>query len=306
MAHGGEIFPESVVIDDKNILDMEALADLAPLHNPANVLGIRACKKVMPDVPQVAVFDTAFHQTMPKRAYMYALPKRYYTDYKVRRYGFHGTSHDYVSSRFCELAGKDINDSKIIVCHIGSGASISAVKNGKSIDTTMGMTPLEGLVMGTRSGDMDPAIVEYICNKDDKTVSEVMTILNKESGVKGLSDYSNDYRDLVEASAAGNEDAKTALDVMAYRIQKYIGAYMVAMGGLDGIALTAGAGENNLEVRELIMSGLGALGIELDKEANNCRGKEVCITTKASKVPVWVILTNEELMIARETKRLVG
>ncbi|MBR1743149.1 MAG: acetate kinase, partial [Lachnospiraceae bacterium] len=249
LVHGGEKFSSSVVIPEDVINELETCNDLAPLHNPANILGVRACQKVMPSVPNVAVFDTAFHQTMPKKAYLYGLPKEYYEKYGVRRYGFHGTSHSFVSKRVAELAGLDINHSKIIVCHIGSGASISAVKDGKSIDTSMGMTPLEGLVMGTRSGDIDPAIIEFICNKENISVSEFTTILNKESGALGLSGVSNDYRDLVEAMEAGNEGAKNALEVMVYRIIKYIGAYYMALGGADVIALTAGMGENNIEVR---------------------------------------------------------
>lgn len=305
LVHGGEKFSSSVVITEEIIKEIETCNELAPLHNPANILGVRACQKVMPGVPNVAVFDTAFHQTMPKKAYYYGLPKEYYEKYGVRRYGFHGTSHSYVSKRVAELAGLDINNSRIIVCHIGSGASISAVKNGKSIDTSMGMTPLEGLVMGTRSGDIDPAIMEYICKKENISVGELTTILNKESGVLGLSGFSNDYRDLVEAMEGGNEDAKTAIEVMVYRVIKYIGAYFMALGGADVIALTAGVGENNIEVRGLIVDGLQAIGVIPDPEANKVRGVECCLTTKDSKVPVWVVLTDEELAIARETARLV-
>lgn len=305
LVHGGEKFSSSVVITEEVIKDIESCNDLAPLHNPANILGVRACQKVMPSVPNVAVFDTAFHQTMPKYAYLYGLPKEYYEKYGVRRYGFHGTSHSYVSKRVAELAGLDINHSRIIVCHIGSGASISAVKDGKSIDTSMGMTPLEGLVMGTRSGDIDPAIIEFLCNKENLSVSEITTILNKESGAIGLSKVSNDYRDLVDAMEAGNEDAKTTLEVMVYRIAKYIGAYYMALGGADVIALTAGMGENNIEVRGMLIEKLGAIGVIPDPAANTERGVECCLTTKDSKVPVWVVLTNEELAIARETARLV-
>lgn len=305
LVHGGEKFSSSVVITEDVIKEIETCNDLAPLHNPANILGVRACQKVMPGVPNVAVFDTAFHQTMPKKAYLYGLPKDYYTKYGVRRYGFHGTSHSFVSKRLSELTGIPLEHSKFIICHIGSGASISAVKDGKSIDTSMGMTPLEGLVMGTRSGDIDPAIIEYICNKENISVSEMTTVLNKESGALGLSGFSNDYRDLVEAMQSGNEDAKNALEVMVYRITKYIGAYYMALGGADAIALTAGAGENNLEVREMILKGLSAIGVVIDTDANNTRGKELMITTPDSKVPVWVVPTNEELAIARETVRLV-
>lgn len=306
VVHGGEKFAKSVLIDEDVIREIESCNDLAPLHNPANILGIRACQSVMPGVPNVAVFDTAFHQTMPAKAYLYGIPKKYYEEYGVRRYGFHGTSHGFVSGRVAELAGLDLENSRIIVCHIGSGASISAVVNGKSVDTSMGMTPLEGLVMGTRSGDLDPAIIEYICNKEGKTVGEVIQMLNKESGVLGISGVSNDYRDLVDAAQSGDQKAQNALEVMVYRVCKYVGAYYVAMGGADVIALTAGAGENNLEVREMIMNGLSALGIKLDPARNTERGKEMKISTDDSSIPVWVVPTNEELKIARETVEVLG
>ncbi len=306
VVHGGEKFAKSVLIDEDVIREIESCNDLAPLHNPANILGIRACQSVMPGVPNVAVFDTAFHQTMPAKAYLYGIPKKYYEEYGVRRYGFHGTSHGFVSKRVAELAGLDLENSRIIVCHIGSGASISAVVNGKSVDTSMGMTPLEGLVMGTRSGDLDPAIVEYICNKEGKTVGEVIQMLNKESGVLGISGVSNDYRDLVDAAQSGDQNAQNALEVMVYRVCKYVGAYYVAMGGADVIALTAGAGENNLEVREMIMNGLSALGVKLDPARNTERGKEMKISTDDSSIPVWVVPTNEELKIARETVEVLG
>lgn len=305
LVHGGEKFASSVVITEEVIQAIESCNDLAPLHNPANLLGVRACQKVMPGVPNVAVFDTAFHQTMPKKAYLYGLPKEYYEKYGVRRYGFHGTSHSFVSERLAELAGLDKEHSKMIICHIGSGASISAIKDGKSVDTSMGMTPLEGLMMGTRSGDIDPAIIEYICDKEGISVGEMTTILNKNSGALGLSGISNDYRDLVDAMEAGNEDAKNALEVMVYRVVKYIGAYYVALGGADAIALTAGAGENNLLIREMILNSLGAIGVVPEPEANTVRGKEVLLTKPESKIPVWVVPTNEELAIARETARLV-
>lgn len=305
MVHGGEKFSSSVIINEEIIKQIETCNDLAPLHNPANLLGVRACQEVMPGVPNVVVFDTAFHQTMPAKAYLYGLPKEYYEKYGVRRYGFHGTSHSFVSKRLAELAGLDYNNSKMIVCHIGSGASISAIKDGKSIDTSMGMTPLEGLVMGTRSGDIDPAIIEFICQKENISVSEMTTILNKKSGVLGLSGVSNDFRDLVDARESGNKDAANALDVLVYRIVKYIGAYYMALGGLDAIALTAGAGENNKEVREMIMEGISALGVKIDEKANQTRGEEILLSTKDSKVPVWIVPTNEELAIARETARLV-
>ena len=305
MVHGGEKFSSSVIINEEIITQIETCNDLAPLHNPANLLGVRACQEVMPGVPNVVVFDTAFHQTMPSKAYLYALPKEYYEKYGVRRYGFHGTSHSFVSKRLAELAGLDINNSRMIICHIGSGASISAIKDGKSVDTSMGMTPLEGLMMGTRSGDMDPAIIEFICQKENITVQEMTTILNKKSGALGLSGLSNDYRDLVEAAQGGNQDAINALDVMVYRVIKYIGAYYMALGGVDAIALTAGAGENNKEVREMIMEGISALGVKIDEKANQTRGEEILLSTKDSKVPVWIVPTNEELAIARETARLV-
>ncbi len=305
MVHGGEKFSSSVIINEEIIKQIETCNDLAPLHNPANLLGVRACQEVMPGVPNVVVFDTAFHQTMPSKAYLYALPKEYYEKYGVRRYGFHGTSHSFVSKRLAELAGLDINNSRMIICHIGSGASISAIKDGKSVDTSMGMTPLEGLMMGTRSGDMDPAIVEFICQKENITVQEMTTILNKKSGALGLSGLSNDYRDLVEAAQGGNQDAINALDVMVYRVIKYIGAYYMALGGEDAIALTAGVGENNLELRAKIVEGLAAIGIKLDVEANAVRGDERKISTDDSAAQVWVVPTNEELAIARETARLV-
>ncbi|MCI9080666.1 MAG: acetate kinase [Lachnospiraceae bacterium] len=305
LVHGGEKFSSSVVIDEDIIKEIETCNDLAPLHNPANILGIRACQRAMPRIKHVAVFDTAFHQTMPAKAYLYGLPKEYYSKYGVRRYGFHGTSHSFVSKRLAELAGLDYENSKLIICHIGSGASIAAVKNGKSIDTSMGMTPLEGLVMGTRSGDIDPAIIEFICQKENISVSEMTMVLNKKSGMFGLSGVSNDCRDIIEASENGNKDAANALDVLAYRIIKYIGAYYMALGGADAIALTAGAGENSSEIRKSIMDGLSAIGVEMDEEANKKRGEEVLLSTPSSKVPVWIVPTNEELAIARETARLV-
>ncbi len=305
LVHGGEKFSSSVVITDEVIHAIESCNDLAPLHNPANLLGVRACQEVMPSVPNVAVFDTAFHQTMPKKAYLYGLPKEYYEKYGVRRYGFHGTSHSYVSDRLAELAGLDKTHSKMIVCHIGSGASISAIRDGKSVDTSMGMTPLEGLLMGTRSGDIDPAIIEYICKKEGISVEEMTEILNKKSGALGLSGVSNDYRDLIEAMENGDENAKNAIEVMVYRVLKYIGAYYVALGGADAIALTAGAGENNLLIRKMILDGLGAIGVDKNAQWDSTMGEEMCLTTPESEVQVWVVPTNEELAIARETARLV-
>lgn len=306
IVHGGEKFASSVVIDDEVMKAVEECNDLAPLHNPANLIGINSCKEIMPGVPMVAVFDTAFHQTMPKEAYLYGLPYEYYEKYKVRRYGFHGTSHDFVSNRVAEILGKKREDLKIIVCHLGNGASVSAVKNGKCVDTSMGLTPLEGLIMGTRTGDLDPAIISFIAEKEGLTADQVIDICNKKSGVLGLSNgFSSDFRDLVAAAGEGNEVAKTTLDTWCYRVVKYIGAYAAAMNGVDVIAFTAGIGENNFTLRETICGYLGYLGVNFDKEANNCRGEEVEISTPDSKTKVWVVPTDEELAIARETVRLV-
>lgn len=305
VVHGGEKFAKSVVITPEVIQAITECNDLAPLHNPANLIGIAACQKALPGVPMVAVFDTAFHQTMPEKAYTYGVPYRYYDEYKVRRYGFHGTSHSFVSKRLIELAGLDANDSKVIVCHLGNGSSISAVKNGESIDTSMGLTPLEGVPMGTRSGSIDPAIVEFIANKENKTVSEVMNILNKESGVYGMSNgVSSDFRDLLSAAADGDKKAENALEVFAYSVAKVVGSYVAAMNGVDAIAFTAGVGENSVPVRAMIMSYLGYLGIGIDETANNVYGEERLIS-KEGKVKVFVIPTNEELAIARETVALV-
>ena len=305
MVHGGEKFSSSVIINEEIIKQIETCNDLAPLHNPANLLGVRACQEVMPGVPNVVVFDTAFHQTMPSKAYLYALPKEYYEKYGVRRYGFHGTSHSFVSKRLAELAGLDINNSRMIICHIGSGASISAIKDGKSVDTSMGMTPMEGLVMGTRCGDMDPTIVEYLAHSLNKSLEEVMVILNKKSGVLGISGVSSDFRDLDKASNEGNERAKLAVEVFSYRTAKYIGSYIAAMNGVDAIVFTAGLGENNIVVREQVLNHFGYMGITLDKEANQIRGEEKIISTPDSKVTVAVIPTNEELAIAHETVALL-
>ncbi len=306
LVHGGEKFTSSVIIDDEVIAGVEEVSPLAPLHNPANLIGVRACQNIMPGVPNVGVFDTAFHQTMEPVAFMYGLPYEYYEKYKVRRYGFHGTSHSYVSKRALELLSLNPDNSKIIVCHLGNGSSISAIKNGKVIDTSMGMTPMEGLVMGTRCGDIDPTIVEYLAHTLDKSLEDVMTILNKESGVYGLSGgVSSDFRDLDAASNEGNEKAKLAVEVFSYRAAKYIGAYIAALDGVDAIVFTAGLGENNIVVRDQIISHFGYMGIELDKEANQIRGEERVISTLDSKVTVVVIPTNEELAIARETVALV-
>ena len=307
LVHGGEKFASSVVITDEVKKAVEECNDLAPLHNPANLIGVAACEKLMPGTPMVAVFDTAFHQTMPEKAYMYGLPYEYYEKYKVRRYGFHGTSHDFVSKRVGELLGKDRKDLKIIVCHLGNGASVSAVDHGKSVDTSMGLTPLEGLMMGTRSGDMDPAIVGFIAEKENLTAAEVINICNKNSGVLGLSGISSDFRDLVEAAAAGNDHAQTTLEAYAYRVGKYIGAYAAAMNGVDAIVFTAGIGENNAQVRALISQYTGFLGCEIDLEKNKAAvGVEAVISTPESKVTALVVPTNEELAIARETVRLVN
>ena len=305
IVHGGEKFASSVVITDEVLRQVEECNDLAPLHNPANLVGIRSCKEVMPDVPMVGVFDTAFHQTMPKKAYMYGLPYEYYEKYKVRRYGFHGTSHDFVSKRAAELLGKDKKELKIIVCHLGNGASVSAVKNGESIDTSMGLTPLEGLIMGTRSGDLDPAIIPFLAGRLGVDAEEVVNICNKKSGVLGLSGLSSDFRDLAEAAAGGNEMAQTALETYAYRVGKYIGAYTAAMNGVDAIVFTAGAGENNAEVRKLIGQYIGYLGTNINEEKNRIRGEEVILSDEGAKVVTMVVPTNEELAIARETVRLV-
>ena len=306
VVHGGEKFASSSLITDEMLAAVEECNDLAPLHNPANLIGIDACKKCMPGVPMVGVFDTAFHQTMPKEAYMYALPYEYYEKYKVRRYGFHGTSHSFVSKRTAEFLGKDIKDMKIIVCHLGNGSSISAVKNGESIDTSMGLTPLEGVIMGTRSGDIDPAILEFLAKKEDMSIADLNNMLNKKSGVYGLSGgVSSDFRDLGEAAAAGNDKAQLALDAFAYRVAKYVGAYAAAMNGVDAIAFTAGVGENDADTRKAILSRLTFLGLELDEEANKKRGEDNIISTPDSKVTVCVIPTNEELAIARETLALV-
>ena len=305
LVHGGEKFTKSVIIDDEVIAGVEECSPLAPLHNPANLIGVRACQAIMPGVPNIGVFDTAFHQTMEPVAYMYGLPYEYYEKYKVRRYGFHGTSHSFVSKRAIQMLNLDPDNSKIIVCHLGNGSSISAVKNGKVVDTSMGMTPMEGLVMGTRCGDMDPTIVEYLAHSLNKSLEEVMVILNKKSGVLGISGVSSDFRDLDKASNEGNERAKLAVEVFSYRTAKYIGSYIAAMNGVDAIVFTAGLGENNIVVREQILDHFGYMGITLDKEANQIRGEEKIISTPDSKVTVAVIPTNEELAIAHETVALL-
>ncbi len=305
VVHGGEKFAASTIITEEVIKAIEECNDLAPLHNPANLIGIRACANLMKGVPMVAVFDTAFHQTMPPKAYLYGLPHEYYNNYKIRKYGFHGTSHSFVSKRAAEFVGIDINHSKIIVCHLGNGASVSAVLNGKSIDTSMGFTPLAGLVMGTRSGDIDPSIIDFIAKKENKSIDQIMNLLNKESGVQGMSEVSSDFRDINVAMDEGNKKAIAAFDVFVYRVAKYIGAYVAAMNGIDVIAFTAGVGENDHRVREDVCEYLGYLGVSIDLEKNKARGQEVLLTTPDSKVKVCIIPTNEELTIARETVSLL-
>ncbi len=306
IVHGGEKFATSVIIDEEVMKAIEECNDLAPLHNPANLIGINSCKAIMPNVPMVAVFDTAFHQTMPKKAYLYGLPYEYYDKYKVRRYGFHGTSHDFVSKRAAEMIGKNRDDLKIVVCHLGNGASVSAVDHGKSVDTSMGLTPLEGLIMGTRCGDIDPAIVSFLAEKENKTAEEVISICNKKSGVLGLSDgLSSDFRDLATAAEEGNEKAKDTLEAYAYRVAKYIGSYVMAMKGVDIIAFTAGIGENNQAVRAMVGEYLEWMGTSMDAEKNKLRGEEVILSKDTDRVVTMIVPTNEELAIARETVRLV-
>jgi len=303
--HAGMHYSESIVVNEDVKKVVRDCFDLGPLHNPANLIGIEACEAAMPGIPNVAVFDTAFHQTMPEKAYMYAIPYEYYEKYDIRRYGFHGTSHRFVSKRLIEAAGLDVNNSKVIVCHLGNGGSISAVVNGKCVDTSMGLTPLEGLIMGTRSGDLDAAVVQYIANKEGKTVNEVIDILNKKSGVLGISGVSSDFRDVQKAQKEGNKRADIAIQAFVYRVAKYIGSYVAAMNGVDAIAFTAGVGENDATIRKEICSYLGYLGVTVNDEANKLRGEEVKISGADSKVQVFAIPTNEELAIARETKDLI-
>lgn len=305
IVHGGEKFTKSCLITDEVIKEVEECSVFAPLHNPAGLIGVRACQELMPGLPMVAVFDTAFHQTMPEKAFLYGIPRKYYDEDGIRRYGFHGTSHQFVSLETAKVLGKDIKDLKIIVCHLGNGASVTAVKGGESVDTSMGLTPLEGLIMGTRSGDLDPAIIEFIANKENKTASEVLNILNKESGVYGLSGVSSDFRDVKAARAEGNKVAAAALDAYAYRVAKYIGAYTAAMNGVDAIAFTAGLGENDDITRKAICGYLGYLGTELDEVKNDVHGETAIISTDDSKVTLLCVPTNEELMIARDTVALV-
>ena len=305
--HGGESFSGSVLINDSVMEAIKANVDLAPLHNPANIMGIEACIEVMKDVPMVAVFDTAFHQSMPKHAFMYALPYADYSELKVRRYGFHGTSHKYVSDRAAAFLNKPLSDLKIVTCHLGNGSSIAAVNGGKSVDTSMGFTPLEGLPMGTRSGNLDPAIIEYLCDKKGMSVAEAMTYLNKKSGMLGISGISSDFRDLLAAINEGNEQAKLALDVFTYSVKKFIGAYAAAMGGLDAVVFTAGVGENNPIIRGMCVEGLEFMGIKLDDAANrNAQGVDACISAADASVKVLVLPTNEEIVIARDTLALAS
>ncbi len=305
MVHGGEKFASSALITDEMLATVEECNDLAPLHNPANLIGVYACRDLMPGVPMVGVFDTAFHQTMPEKAYLYGLPYEYYEKYGVRRYGFHGTSHRFVSQHMAEFLGLDINNSKLIVAHLGNGASISAVLNGKSIDTSMGLTPLEGLVMGTRSGDIDPAIIEFIAKKEGLDIDGMMDVLNKKSGVLGISKTSSDFRDLEEGMNNGDKLCATAIEVFSYRVAKYIGSYCAALNGVDAIAFTAGIGDNAPLVRKKVCEHLGFLGVTLDEEANGHRGEDLIISTPDSKVKVCIIPTDEELAIARDTVALV-
>ncbi|WP_346887237.1 acetate kinase [Clostridium sp. UBA1056] len=306
VVHGGEKYSESVVIDDAVMESLEECVKLAPLHNPANIIGINACKSLMPNTPMVAVFDTAFHQTMPKTAYMYPLPYDLYTKYGIRKYGFHGTSHKYVSSECAKLMGKDIKDVKIITCHLGNGASLAAIKDGHCVDTSMGFTPLEGIAMGTRCGNIDPAIVTFLMNEGKMTAKEVDNLMNKQSGVLGLSGVSSDFRDIEDSAKKGNERAALALDVYNYRVREMIGAYAAGMGGVDAIVFTAGLGENAIETRADICRGLEFLGIEIDDAKNNVRGKSTEVSKDGAKVKVFVIPTNEELVIARDTKELTS
>jgi acetate kinase len=302
--HGGEAFTDSVVIDDKVIAIMEEVSELAPLHNPANLIGIRACKELLPTVPMVAVFDTAFHQTMPAEAYMYPLPYELYEKYKIRKYGFHGTSHKFVSLAAADLMGKKVENLKLVSCHLGNGASLCAVLNGKSVDTSMGLTPLAGLEMGTRCGDIDPAIIPFLVNKG-YSVEDIDNIMNKKSGVLGVSGVSSDFRDVESAANKGNKRAKLALDIYHYRVVTTIGAYVAAMNGVDGIIFTAGLGENSSTSRQAICNGLKFLGVSIDPVANSKRGEATIISDADSKTTVMVIPTNEELMIARDTLSLV-
>ena len=305
VVHGGEAFADSHVIDGKVLEALKMCIPLAPLHNPPNITGIEACEKNMPGVPQVAVFDTAFHQTMPKEAYMYALPYEYYEKHKIRKYGFHGTSHKYVSGEVAKMMGKDLSELKVITCHLGNGSSVSAVKNGKCVDTSMGFTPLDGVVMVTRTGSMDPAVVTFLMENEGLSAKDVDAVMNKKSGVFGVSGISSDFRDLSAAAAEGNERAKLALDMFYYSVKKLIGSYAAAMGGVDAVVFTAGIGENDTAARASIVDGLEFMGIKIDAEKNKKRGEAIDVTADGATVKTFVIPTNEELMIALDTKRLI-
>jgi acetate kinase len=305
VVHGGEDFSKSVIITDKVMEALEKNIELAPLHNPPNIIGIEACKAIMPDVPMVGVFDTAFHQTIPEENYIYAIPYEYYEKYKIRRYGFHGTSHKYVAIRTAEILGKNLEDLNIVTCHLGNGASITAIKSGVSIDTSMGFTPLEGLAMGTRSGNIDPAIIPFLMKKENMSSDEVNDILNKKSGVLGISGISSDFRDIEDEADKGNKRAQIALNLFANRVKKYIAAYTAELGKVDAIVFTAGVGENSPIIRKMVCDGLNFIGVSIDDELNDVKGKERIISSVDSKVKVLIVPTNEELMIARETLELV-
>jgi len=306
VVHAGEKFAYSVLLKEEVMDALKECISLAPLHNPPNIMGIEACKQIMPDVPMVGVFDTAFHQTMPKQSYIYPIPYEYYEKYRIRRYGFHGTSHKYVAERAAAMLGKPVEELKIITCHLGNGASITAVKNGISVDTSMGFTPLEGLAMGTRSGNIDAAIIKFLMEKENISIAKADEILNKKSGVLGISGVSSDFRDIEEAANKGNERAQLALDVYVHYVKKYIGAYAAVMNGVDAIVFTAGLGENSASMRSSICKDMSYLGVELDEAKNNVRGKETDVSKDGSKVRVLLIPTNEELMIARDTAELAG
>lgn len=306
VVQGGELFTASAVINDEVIAAIEKNVQLAPLHNPANLMGIYACQKIMPNTPMVAVFDTAFHQTMPPKSYLYGVPMEYYERLRVRRYGFHGTSHRYVSQRAAEILGRPIEELRLVTCHLGNGSSMAAVQFGKSVDTSMGMTPLEGVIMGTRSGNVDPAVLQFIMNHENLDINEMLDILNKKSGFLGISGISSDMRDVEEAAAKGDRNSQILIDMLYQGIKKYIAAYAAVMGGVDAVIFTAGIGENGWELREGVLENMDFLGIKFDKEKNKVRGKEIEISTPDSKVKVLVVPTNEEIVIARDTLELVG
>lgn len=306
VVQGGELFTASAVINDEVIAAIEKNVQLAPLHNPANLMGIYACQKIMPNTPMVAVFDTAFHQTMPPKSYLYGVPMEYYERLRVRRYGFHGTSHRYVSQRAAVILGRPIEELRLVTCHLGNGSSMAAVQFGKSVDTSMGMTPLEGVIMGTRSGNVDPAVLQFIMNNEKLDINEMLDILNKKSGFLGISGISSDMRDVEDAAAKGDRNSQISIDMLYQGIKKYIAAYAAVMGGVDAVIFTAGIGENGYELREGVLENMEFLGIKFDKEKNKVRGKEIEISTPDSKVKVLVVPTNEEIIIARDTLELVG